>query len=106
MRKLTLPIKSQTWPVCHVIDNTSLYLDLLRAILADSNPPSGKHGYYLAASGSIAWMDLYTAIARALARRGVVDDAIVKPATDEILGSMGTALGCPKELVPLQLGGL
>ena len=78
-------------------------------MLSDQPPtaPSGKQGYYLPASGNVAWIDLYTAMARALARRGVVEDDEVKPATtDEVLGKMGEALGCPKELVPLQLGGL
>jgi len=78
-------------------------------MLSDQNlpPPSGKQGYYLAASGSVAWVDLYSAMARALARHGVVEDDEVKPATtDDVLIKMGTALGCPKELVPLQLGGL
>jgi len=78
-------------------------------MLSDQNPPapSGKQGYYLAASGSVAWVDLYSAMARALVQHGVVEDDEVKPAvTDEVLAKMGGALGCPKELVPLQLGGL
>lgn len=46
-------------------------------------------------------------MARALARQGVVDDDEVRPATNEdVLAEMGAALGCPKELVPLQVGGL
>lgn len=96
----------QTWPVCHVKDQTTLNLSLLRAILSGNHPPSGKHGYYLGASGSTAWLDLYGAMARALAERGAVDDDTVKPAADEVLGRMGEALGCPSELVALQLGGL
>ena len=101
--------KIQTWPVCHIIDNTNLFLSLLRAILdvgSSSPPPSGKQGYYLAASGSVAWADIYAAVARALAKRGAVDDDTVKPATDDVLGEMAKALGCPKQLVGLQLGGL
>ena len=98
-----------TWPVCHIIDNTNLYIEMLRAMLrggGDKMPPSGKQGYYLPASGSVAWADLYAAIARALARRGVIEDDTVKPVTDDAMGKMAEGLGCPKGLVPLQLGGL
>ncbi|EHY57801.1 hypothetical protein HRR83_005287 [Exophiala dermatitidis] len=99
-----------TWPVCHIEDNTALYLDLLRAILTgrDDNtlPGSGKHGYYLAASGSVAWMDVYAAIATSLAKRGLVDDVAVERADDEALEKMGAAIGHPKDLVPLSVGGL
>lgn len=95
------------WPVCHIVDNTSLYLALVRAILgpAQSLPDSGKRGYYLASSGGVAWEDLYAAIAASLARRKVVDDDAVALASDRQLDDMAVALGCPKELVPLQLGG-
>ncbi|KAK5267527.1 hypothetical protein LTR96_007560 [Exophiala xenobiotica] len=96
----------QTWPVCHVLDNTKLYLDLLRQILSDKSPGCGKNGYYLASPGSVAWEDLYAGIAKALAKRGVIPDASVEPASDKAMTDMGEALGCPKELVPLQLGGL
>ena len=98
-----------TWPVCHLIDNTNLYIEMLRAMLkggSSNPPPNGKQGYYLAASGSVAWADLYAAIARALAQRGVIEDDIVEPATDEAVSKMAAAFGCPKGLVPLQLGGL
>ncbi|KIW58473.1 hypothetical protein PV05_02985 [Exophiala xenobiotica] len=95
-----------TWPVCHVLDNTKLYLDLLRQIFSDKSPGCGKNGYYLASPGSVAWEDLYAGIAKALAKRGVISDATVEPASDKAMSDMGEALGCPKELVPLQLGGL
>jgi hypothetical protein len=91
--------------VCHILDNTGLYLQLLRSILAGEQPSSGKQGYYLAASGSVAWEDLYAAMATGLAKRGVVDDDSVKPAPDEALDKMAAALGCPKDFVALQLGG-
>jgi len=94
-----------TWPVCHIIDNTKLYLELLRQILAGKNPGSGRQGYYLAASGSVAWLDLYSTFAAGLAKRGIVDDSRVEIATDKALSEMGVALGCPKEIVPLQVGG-
>lgn len=93
------------WPVCHVTDNTSLYLRLLEQILASASPPHGNHGYYLAASGSVAWMDIYAALASALAKRGVVANDSVERATVEQQEQMGAALGIEARLVPLQLGG-
>lgn len=95
----------QSWPVCHILDNTTLYIELMRAILEGKNPGSGRQGYYLASSGSVVWEDLYDVVAAALAKRKLVDDETVKSANDETLSAMGAALGCPKELVPLQLGG-
>ncbi|KAH8596404.1 hypothetical protein B0O99DRAFT_620342 [Bisporella sp. PMI_857] len=94
-----------SWPVCHVVDNTNLYLSLLRSILANENPGHGKEGYYLAASGSVVWKDLYAVIAKALAKRGIVESAEVEEASADVLGKMGVALGVPAEFVPVQLGG-
>ncbi|KAI1638388.1 hypothetical protein F4809DRAFT_261053 [Biscogniauxia mediterranea] len=94
-----------TWPVCHVADNTSLYIELLRKILADENPGYGKNGYYLASSGSVAWDDIYAAMAAALAKRNAVVDVSVITADDEILEQLGQALGTTKELVPVMIGG-
>ncbi|ETI24277.1 hypothetical protein G647_03646 [Cladophialophora carrionii CBS 160.54] len=101
------PPSAAVWPVCHVDDNTSLYLALLDAILAGKSPPSGKQGYYLASSGSILWDDLYRAMARRLAERGVVDHPDVLPAEGnvDVLTTMGKGLGCPPALVALMLGG-
>lgn len=96
----------QTWPVCHVVDNATLYLEIVRAMLTGKDIGYGKQGYYLASSGSVAWEDLYAAIAAALAKRGVVDDESVTRATDEQQAEMAAALDCPKEMVPLQLGGM
>ena len=78
----------------------------MRAILNGSNPDSGKHGYYLASPGSVAWNEIYTAIAAVLVKRGVLDDETVVPATDQALDDMAAGLGYPKELVPMALGGL
>ncbi|EXJ60867.1 hypothetical protein A1O7_05020 [Cladophialophora yegresii CBS 114405] len=101
------PPSSATWPVCHVDDNTGLYLALLDAILAEKDPASGKKGYYLASSGSVVWGDLYAAMARRLAERGVVDSGDVVPAEGDadVLTTMGRGLGCPPALVGLMLGG-
>ncbi|ETN39001.1 uncharacterized protein HMPREF1541_07043 [Cyphellophora europaea CBS 101466] len=96
-----------TWPVSHITDTTNLYISILHAILSGPQtlPPHGRSGYYLAASGSVAWLDLYAAMARALARRGIVDDDKVVPATPETIERMATALQCPVEVVALQIGG-
>ncbi|KAK8867400.1 NAD dependent epimerase dehydratase family protein [Apiospora arundinis] len=97
-----------TWPVCHVLDNTNLYLDITRRILkGDDSLGSGRNGYYLAASGSVAWDDLYAAMAAALAKRddSIIDDARIEKADGAALEKMGKALGCPAELVSLHLGG-
>ncbi|KAI1384351.1 NAD(P)-binding protein [Hypoxylon trugodes] len=94
-----------TWPVCHIIDNTTMYIELLRKILAENNPNHGRNGYYLASSGSIAWDDLYDSVATALAKQNVVSDSSVALANDSILEGMGAAIGYPKEFVHVQLGG-
>lgn len=65
----------------------------------------GKNGYYLASSGSVAWKKIYSAMAKRLAERKVVDSEDVVLADDQALGEVGAALGCPKEMVPLFLGG-
>ena len=95
----------KTWPVCHIDDNTSLYIRILSEILAGSNPGHGKQGYYLASSGSVAWDDIYARMAVTLAKRGVVDDENVGTADDAALGMMAQGLECPKQIVHVQLGG-
>ncbi|KAJ5682853.1 hypothetical protein N7462_006018 [Penicillium macrosclerotiorum] len=94
-----------TWPVCHVVDNAALYLEIIRNILSENSIASGKSGYYLAASGSVAWNDIYCAMAKELAKRQVVDKEEVDLVNDQALEQMGVALGCPKDMVPLFLGG-
>lgn len=94
-----------TWPVCHVLDNTTLYIEILRQILGGKDPGHGKEGYFLASPGSVAWDDLYTAMAAALAKRNIIGDDSVVPANRSILEQMGEALGCPPEFVPVQMGG-
>jgi len=95
-----------TWPVCHILDNTSLYIEMLRAILEGRDIAHGKQGYYLASPGSVMWDDLYAAIGKAMKKRGVIDEESVEEADEEVLQKIGDALGCPKELVNMQLGGL
>lgn len=95
-----------TWPVCHVLDTTALYFQILKRILEGKNIAHGRNGYYFAASGSVAWEDIYSAMAEALKKRGVVEDANVTMADSQALKLMGEGIGCPVEIVPVQLGGL
>jgi hypothetical protein len=88
-----------------VIDNTNLYIELLRKILAGESPGYGKNGYYLASPGSVAWDDLYESMARALVKRHIIADASVTMANDQNLEEMAQGLGNPKEFVAFQLGG-
>jgi hypothetical protein len=88
-----------------VDDNTTLYALLLRKILAGENVDHDKDGYYLAASGFVAWDYLYASIAQALYRRGLVDDPVVHDADDLMLKRMGEALNCRTDWVPVSLGG-
>ncbi|KAK5991928.1 hypothetical protein PT974_05318 [Cladobotryum mycophilum] len=100
------PISIQTtWPVSHISDTGSLYIAILRTILAGGDPGHGKNGYFLAASGSVAWDDIYTSIAVAMKKRGIIQDSNIRLANDEILEKIGVALGSSKQYVPLQLGG-
>ncbi|KAF3807245.1 hypothetical protein GCG54_00008700 [Colletotrichum gloeosporioides] len=97
--------EGQTWPVCHISDNTSLYIALARAILSGSNPDHGKFGYYLASSGSASWDDIYAAVAKAMAKRGVIDDDTVAPVTDEALRKMSDALNVEPASAVSKVGG-
>lgn len=94
-----------SWPVCHVLDNTSLYFDMLRHILDGKDLGHGRNGYFLASPGSVAWDDLYKAMAAALAKRNVIADDSVVPANQGILEQMAEALECTPDFVPVQLGG-
>ncbi|KAJ4325896.1 hypothetical protein N0V84_003282 [Fusarium piperis] len=94
-----------TWPVCHVVDNTNLYIEILRGILENNHIGHGKEGYFLASSGSVAWDEIYSQFAKALAKRGLVDDETVQDADEEALDGMATSLNCSKDFVAVQLGG-
>ncbi|RSM07703.1 hypothetical protein CDV31_008483 [Fusarium ambrosium] len=94
-----------TWPVCHVIDNTNLYIKILRGILEDKDIGHGKEAYYLASSGSVAWDDIYAEFAKVLAKRGLIDDDSVQDADEKALDGMAAALNCSRDFVAVQLGG-
>jgi hypothetical protein len=91
--------------VCHVRDNSAVYVKLLECILSGHDVGYGKNGYYLASSGNVVWRDIYAAMANALAERKVVESNEVLRADDAVLEKIGQALGCPKDLVPVQIGG-
>lgn len=95
-----------TWPVCHVVDNSTLYIEILRGILEGRDIGHGKNGYFLASSGSVAWEDIYAAMAKALKKRGAVDDESIGMADEKVMEKMGEGLECPGPFVPMQLGGL
>ncbi|PGH17848.1 hypothetical protein AJ80_04671 [Polytolypa hystricis UAMH7299] len=94
-----------SWPVCHVTDNAMLYVAILRKILSSENPAHGRNGYYLASSGQVAWKDVYSSIAAALFKRGLVEDSGIHPADDVVLETMAAALSSPKYMVAPQLSG-
>lgn len=95
----------QSWPVCHIYDSVTLYIALLRKILNEEDIGFNRGGYYLASPGRVAWTDLYLHMAKALAKRGVVDDDTVHEASEESLEQAAKALGCSKAMVPVQMGG-
>lgn len=78
---------------------------LTKAILQDSNPGSGKQGFYLASSGSACWDDIYSATNKALAKRGIIENASVQPVTDEALQKMAKALNVQTSSVVVKIGG-
>ncbi|KAF2278574.1 NAD(P)-binding protein [Westerdykella ornata] len=95
-----------TWPVCHVRDTVGLYVEMLKAILDGRSIGYGKNVFYLAASGSVAWDDLYERFAKALKERGKLDTVDVGVAGEEDLKRMAQGIGCEPFLVPMQLAGL
>jgi hypothetical protein len=53
----------------------------------------------------MAWVEIYTAIAKALAKRHTINSSEVLEADDAVLERIGQALGCPKSMVTVQIGG-
>ncbi|PNP51077.1 hypothetical protein THARTR1_08305 [Trichoderma harzianum] len=97
---------SPTWTVCHIRDNTDLYVRMLAAILSENdNIGHGRQGYYLPSPGSVAWDDLYARMEVGLAKKGIVEDEQVKLADDAALEAMSHGLNCPKAYVRVQLAG-
>ncbi|KAJ0281952.1 hypothetical protein Brms1b_006737 [Colletotrichum noveboracense] len=94
-----------TWPVCHVVDNATLYLQILRAILNGDNPGSGKNSYYLASAGSVEWDALYAAMAKALFKRGIIPTDEVVQADQKAVDIMAKGMGVDASLVEMGLAG-
>lgn len=69
------------------------------------DPGYGKNGYYLAASGIVAWDDLYEAMAKALRARNVITDERITPADETALGKMAQGLSTESSLVQMRLAG-
>ncbi|KAE8550528.1 hypothetical protein EYB25_006755 [Talaromyces marneffei] len=106
MRKIyTVDDSSARWPVCHIDDNTTLFLSILRDILSGQNLSHGKNGFYLASSGLVKWHDLYRAFSKRLLERGVIDDDTITPADDAALEEIATVLRRRKSFVPAEIGG-
>ncbi|KAB8204132.1 NAD(P)-binding protein [Aspergillus parasiticus] len=97
--------ENQTWPVCHVHDCVSLYISLIRAILDGQNPGYGKHGYYLASSGSVCWDDIYVGVGKALKQRGIIENDTVAPIADGDLERVASALNVEPSSVVVKIGG-
>lgn len=91
--------------MCHIDDTVSLYVQLLRKILREESIGCNREGYYLASPGSVSWADLYKAMAKPLVQYGAVEDDTLHEASDESLDAAAKALGCPKEFVPVEMGG-
>lgn len=91
--------------MCHIHDTVTLYIEILRNILNEKKTDHGRDGYYLASPGAIAWLDLYQQMAKALAKRGVVEDDKLHNVSVESLEEAAKALGCPEEFVPVEMGG-
>jgi hypothetical protein len=99
--------RHKEWAICSLEDTVSLYLFLLRMIPNKEELPHGKQGYYLCSPSLTAWEDLYTAIAGALYRKGIIDSPELTLADDTILGKMGPALGIEgKSSVMGKIGGV
>ncbi|KAF9462316.1 NAD-P-binding protein [Collybia nuda] len=102
---------TSTWPLVHLLDLTSLYMTLLKAIISSSQdlPPYGKvHGYYFAENGTFSWKLLSQAISDQLASRGLIKATYppsIRRPTEEDLVNIGRALGDPPSFVPVSVGG-
>lgn len=59
----------------------------------------------MAASGCVAWDDIYSAFAVALHKRGLIQDAAIEMANEEALEKMAKGLDPGNGNVRIQLGG-
>ncbi|KAL2067515.1 hypothetical protein VTL71DRAFT_1940 [Oculimacula yallundae] len=94
-----------TWPVCHISDNSMLYIRILYNILEGEHLHYGKNGYYMASSGRVTWLDLFSAMAKALAKRKLIPSEEPASARNADLEKMAVGIGCLKEVVVAHLSG-
>ncbi|KAJ7739679.1 NAD-P-binding protein [Mycena maculata] len=106
-----IPADDETWALCHLQDLISLYMVLLKSITANSNPPSGKQGYYFAENGIFSWKVLYGDIASRLASLGYLKgphtegQITLAKVTEEDIQRAGEVLGVPPAFVPVSVAG-
>jgi nucleoside-diphosphate-sugar epimerase len=106
LRRVYKPLPANPiWPVCHVYDNATLYLQMLRQILSGVQIGHGRNGYYLASPGAVPWNELYAAMAKQMHKKGVVESAELEEADEEVKKRMGEALGCDVGYMIAQLSG-
>ncbi|KAI7230819.1 hypothetical protein KC330_g6739 [Hortaea werneckii] len=99
------PEEGQIWPVCSLEDTIGFIFTMLQSMLTDRNPPHGKTGFYHASTGSVAWHDIYVAMARALKKRGVVATDEIAVFTQEALEKYAEAQGVETASVRVKIAG-
>ncbi|GKT40224.1 uncharacterized protein ColSpa_00405 [Colletotrichum spaethianum] len=75
----------------------------MRSFLNGDNPGHGKRAYYLVASGSVAWDDVYAAVAKALHEGSIIKNDSVVPADETGLKTMAKGLGTDNSLITMRL---
>ncbi|KAJ7491295.1 NAD-P-binding protein [Mycena latifolia] len=98
--------------LCHLQDLISLYMTLLKSIIAGNNPPFGKkHGCYFAENGVFSWKALYEGIAARLTSLGYLKGPqtagkiSLTKATEEDIQRAAEVLGVPPAFVPVSVAG-
>lgn len=82
-----------------------LYDKLIYAILTMTSSPSfGEQGYYFASNGSFSWNDLSASILAHVKGEPVTAEQLPLASTRD-LELMAETLGCPVEMVPVNIGG-
>lgn len=77
----------------------------MKRILNKQDLEHGKKGFYLASSGRIRWMDLYKGVAKALYKRGLINDDQVHPITEEAREAISKGLGIAPDTIELKIAG-
>lgn len=78
------------WESVHVDDLAELYLAILHGWLSHKvSTVKDGGGLYFAATGTFAWIDVATAVAKELHRRGAIDSDDVQPLSDAEIAQLG-----------------